>query len=804
MRSLLIALALATSPVLAHHGGAPVKLEVLPPDVSLTSVRDSQHIVVLATFADGITRDVTADAEISVTGGAARLAPGFVLQPAADGSATVQARLGKLEAATKITVKGAKKRLPVSFSNDVIPTLTRRGCNAGTCHGAASGKNGFRLSLYGFDKAHDHIALTRELRGRRANPADPEGSLMLLKPTSKVGHKGGKKLVPGSNSYETLRQWIAAGATNDVASAPKLTGIEVMPEEAVLDGPGQTVGLIVRARYSDGTDRDVTDLARLNTSNDVSAKVDDHGTVKSNAPGEAFILARFGTFAVVSQILVLDPDAHLSWPKDAVPVNYIDEAVYAKLRKLRIAPAGLCRDSAYLRRVYLDVLGILPDPDETRSFLADKDPDKRRRLVDELLERPEFPDVWAMQWAEWLRIEPRKLERKGMYVYTEYLRKAFRDQKPFDQLVREILTSKGGNFENPATNFFLTERDPKLIAENVSQVFLGIRIQCAQCHNHPFERWKMDDYYGFAAFFARLAQKRGEDPRERIVFPRGSGEVRNIRTGRNAVPKFLGGAEPKIPRYADRRVALAEWLTSPENPWFAKNVANRVFARFFGRGIVDPTDDVRVSNPPSHPALHKELGEKLIEYGYDIRKLIRDICASRTYQQAKHEGSVPASSFAGAQARRLTAEELLDSLSEVLGVPTKYAGLPLGARATEIRGGVTGNRFLSLFGRPARTSSCTCERRGEPTLSQVLHLINGPTIESKLRNNNGRLAKLIAAKASDESILEQLWLAAYCRFPTADESKRILAQVRGQKNRRQAWEDVFWAALNSKEFLFLE
>lgn len=781
---------------------SPAELRVFPQSVRLDDTADRHRIVVIASYADGTTRDVTRDCTIAVAADTAVLTDTLELTPVSDGETRLTATLGSLVASAEVTVVNSGKQPQVSFANEVIPVLTRAGCNAGSCHGSAAGKNGFNLSLFGYDKTKDHRTLTRELRGRRANPADPSASLMLLKPTTKVPHKGGKRLHRDSAAYETLRAWISAGATNDLKDAPELIGITFEPAQVVLAGPDQRQRLVVTARYADGSDRDVTDLAILSSSNEVAATIDEHGEVTSGDQGETYVLARFGTFAEVMQVLVLKDDSPFTWPADITATNYIDSAIHDKLGKQRRLPADVCDDSTFVRRAHLDIVGVLPTADEVKAFLADERDDKRTRLVDELLKRPEFPDIWALEWAEILHVNSNILYGKGVHVYTEFLRDAFRNNRPFDEVVRELLTSEGSSNTNAAANFYVVERNPRQIAENVSQVFMGVRIMCAQCHNHPFERWTMDDYYGFASFFTRVAVKSSEDPRERVVYPRGSGDIRHPVTNAVAKPKFLGGEEPTIANGQDRREVLAKWLTSDDNRFFAPSIANRVWARFFGRGIVDPPDDVRVSNPPSHPELFTLLGRKLVEYRYDLRSLIRDICASRTYQLAAHPEAPPAATFAGASIRRLTAEQMLDGIDHVTGVATKHRGLPLGARATRAENGRTGNRFLEVFGRPPRDSACTCDRRDEPTLSQVLHLINGSTSTDKLRNGKGRLKRLLAAKAEDQAILEELYLAAFARTPTEAEADAVLTQVRDAKVREQAWEDVFWAVLNSKEFLF--
>jgi hypothetical protein len=582
---------------------------------------------------------------------------------------------------------------------------------------------------------------------------------------------------------------------------PKVQGLDLAPAQIVLAGQGRRQQMVARATYGDGSDRDVTDLALLSSTNESVARVDAQGVLTSQGPGEAFVLARFGTLATVAQVLVVRDAAPLAAPFPD-PVNDIDRQVFDKLRKMRLRPAPPCNDETFIRRVFLDILNLLPTIEETKAFLADPAPGKRGRLVEALLDRPEAAGVWALAWAEVLRIESRQLKEKGMHHYTAFLKDAFRGNRPFDEVVREILTASGPSFSSPVANFWLVENDPKAIAENVAQVFLGVRIQCAQCHNHPFERWTMDDYYGFAAFFAQVARKTAEDTRERVVFNRGSGEVNHPRDGRVVPPKYLGGEAPAIPQGVDRREVLAQWLTSGENPYFAANLANRVFARFLGRGLVDPPDDVRVSNPPSHPELHRLLAQKLVAQHFDIRALIREICASHTYQQEVQKDETPASTFSGARIRRLTAEQLLDALGQVTGVPTRYPGLPPGGRATEVEDGDPENAFLDIFGRPRRQTPAMCERRTEPTLSQSLHLINGPTIDAKLKNSVSRLRKAVAAGRSDAEIIEDLYLAGYSRRPTPQELAVRLEEVAAGKDRSLALEDVAWAILNSKEFLF--
>jgi Protein of unknown function (DUF1549)/Protein of unknown function (DUF1553) len=800
---LLLAWALAIPGVGDGEPPKTVRIRAFPPAVELFGKNDHKRFIVVAEFTDGTTREVTKEITLSFGDNPpVKMDNQFVVHAIHDGAGELRIKFGDHKIVVPVRVEGAKRIPPISFQNEVIPVLTRAGCNAGTCHGNSAGKNGFRLSLFGFNMDSDHTALTREMRGRRSNPADPDASLILTKPLRQVSHKGGKRLQKGGHPHQVLRRWIAEGSKSDVGKAAKLVELEVLPNQVVLNGANKTQRFMVQATYSDGSRRDVTDVALLSTNNAPTAKIAENGVVTSAESGEAFVLARFGGIAEVAQVLVVPDDPDFEFP-DVKPSNYIDAAIFDKQRRMRTAPVGVCDDATFLRRVFLDVINLLPTPKEARAFLDSKAANKRARLVEQLLKRPEFPDVQAMQWAEVLRIESRRLERKGMHVYTEYLRDAFRDNVPFDELVRSLLVAKGSNFRDAAANFYLTQRLPNLMAEDVAQNFLGIRIQCTQCHNHPFERWSMDDYYGFSAFFARVGRKRGEHPYEYIVYPRTGGDIRNKRNNQIAPPKFLGGAVPTIPREKDRREVLAQWLTSPKNPWFKTSIANRIWARFFGRGIVEPADDVRVSNPPSHPGLYKTLGDKLVEYGFDVRKLIRDICASRTYQLATAQGKSPAGTFAEAMTRRLTAEQMLDAISQVTGVAERYRNLPTGARATQVEDGNPRNRFLDVFGRPQRTSACTCDRRTDPTLGQALHLINGRTIAARIRNGTSRLQKMVKAKAKPTAILEELYLATYSRRPTDEERARLLGTIpKDPAKAARGFEDILWALLNSKEFLF--
>ncbi len=793
--------------------GTVVALNIYPATVSLDNADDVQGVVIVASFADGRTVDVSRAASITIAPDslatanldATDAASGPLLKPISDGEGLLTAAFEGRTAVAPVRIKGAGVPRAISFRNDVLPVLMKAGCNTGACHGSAEGKEGFRLSLFGFDPEADYVAVTRDMSARRIDLADPRASLLLRKPLGEVEHGGGQRMTAGGESEATLRKWIASRVPDDAPQVARLVAVDVQPRRCVLVGPGATQRLVVQASYSDGSDRDVTSLALFDTSDAATVAVSERGSVTAGLKGEAYVMARFGSFAVVSQFIVLPAGEAFEWPETPAR-NFIDEGVFEKLRTLHVAPSPPAVDEVFLRRVYLDVLGILPSVAETRAFLADASPDKRSRLIDALLSRPEFTDLWSMKWAEMLRIESssKRLSFKAMHLYNEWLRGAIRANMPMDRMVRELLTGEGGNFRNPAVNFYLVETSPTQMAENVAQVFLGVRIQCAQCHNHPFERWTQDDYYSFAAFFAQIGRKTTDDPRESVVFNSGGGEVSHLRTGGVMSPKFLGGGVADV-NGRDRRAALAEWLTSPQNPYFAACFADRVWAHFMGRGLIDPPDDVRVSNPPSHPALRAQLARRFVETGYDLRDLVRVICNSHTYQassQALPSNETDQRNFSHARPRRLPAEVLLDAVCTVTQSAEKFADLPLGARAVQVADAQSGSYFLSAFGRPQRLSACTCERRDEPTLSQALHLINGATLSAKIADPNGRLARLVSAQTPPEGVIEEWYLAALCRWPTDAERAALLAAYRDAVEPRQALEDIAWAVLNSREFVF--
>jgi hypothetical protein len=798
---LIAALAISVGHAL---GDAPVaKVEVFPPDVELSTRLDRQKFIVVATRTDGVTLDVTSQAQASLADPALAKIEGATVYPVADGQTTLQVVFRGQTLQVPVSVKQAAADRPISFQLDVMPVFMRAGCNTGSCHGAARGKDGFRLSLFGFDPAGDHFRLTHELGCRRINLALPAESLLMEKADGTVPHTGGKRFERDSEYYGTLLRWLEAGAPYDAGEVAKVLTVELYPKQVVLEGAGATQQMIARAKYSDGTDRDVTSLAVFLTNNDNSAAITPEGLVTAANRGEAFVMARFETHTVGSQVLALPENLQYTPPND-LPVNYVDELVNAKLEKLRILPSEVCSDEVFLRRVTIDITGLLPTEQEYADFVADPDSAKRAKLIDRLLGRKEFSEIWAMKWAELLTIRSTvQVSTKSAYLYANWLSQQIQNNVPLDKMVQDLLGASGGTFKNPATNYYQVETDTLKTAENVAQVFMGIRTQCSQCHNHPFDRWTMNDYYSFAAFFAQIGRKQGEDYREIIVFNSGGGDVRHLVDGRVMPPKFLGGPQPDLAGQ-DRRVALAKWLASPENPYFATSVANRVWDHFFGIGIVNPVDDVRISNPASNPELYKALGDRLTSYNYDFKQLVRDICNSKTYQRASERNGSNESdelNFAHSRIRRVRAENLLDCISQATEAKDKFPGLPLGSRATQIADGGTSTYFLTTFGRSTRNTVCSCEVKTEPNLSQSLHMLNGDTIEGKIRNG-GLIQRLLKEGKTPDQVIETIYVRCLTRKPTADELAKVKTAVAQEQDAQKALEDVFWAVLNSREFVF--
>ena len=789
----------------SFSGPPPSELRVFPTNINLTTKGDRQSVVVQAVYADGLTRDVTSDASFTLANKALAKIDRGILYPAADGKTDLQIKYGGQIVTRPVTVAQANVERPISFNLDVMPVFMKAGCNSGSCHGSSRGKDGFHLSLFGYDPEGDYHRLTRESIGRRINLALPAESLMIEKALGKVPHGGGERFKADSELNQTLMRWLDAGVPMDSTNIPKVVGVEFTPKQAVLDGSNTTQRVMVRATYSDGTDRDVTGLAAFFSNNDPVAKVTEDGVVKAGQRGEAYITARFETFTVGAQMLVVPKGLKFTWPE--IPENnYVDQLVNAKLKKLRITPSDLCDDASFIRRAYIDITGALPKTEEVREFVDNMSSGKRTDLIDKLLDQKEFSDLWVMKFAELLQIRSNndQFTYKPALLYYNWLQEKFTKNTPIDQIVKDLLTADGSNFKNPAASYFQIEKETLKTSENVAQVFMGMRIQCAQCHNHPFDRWTMNDYYGFAAFFPQVSRKIGDDPRESIIYAKADGEVKHPITKKTMAPKFLGGERPEVAKGEDRREVLSNWIASTNNPYFAKNMANMVWAHFVGKGIIDPVDDVRVSNPAINPELLEALGGKFMDYKYDFKKLVRDICNSRTYQlstRVNESNALDDRNFSHAGIRRMRAEVLLDVINEVTESNDKFQGLPRGARAVEIADGNVNNYFLTTFGRATRGTVCSCEVRTEPNLSQALHLLNGDSTQGKIASG-GVIKKLLAKYKEPSKVIEELYVRCLARSPTEKETAKLKGYFGSGKPDEQVLTDIFWALLNTKEFIF--
>ncbi len=706
----------------------------------------------------------------------------------------------------------------VAFRRDVMAVLSKAGCNLGGCHGNGSGKGGFKLSLRGQDPDLDWLAMAREQGGRRVNAIEPEKSLLLLKATATVAHEGGQRFAPDSPEYAIMLAWLRAGAPD--SRAPRLTALDVTPTTRVLIAPESSVALRAEAVFEDGSRRDVTRLAVFDPNN-LTTKVSINGVVTSEKDGESTVLVRYLDRQIPVSLAFVPARPDYVW-KDTPAVNFIDEQIYQKLRLLRMNPSDRCDDSTFLRRAYLDLLGVVPTGETARTFTADPAPDKRARLVETLLGRGEFADFWALKWADLLKIEERQLDANGMRVFHGWIRDSIATNKPLDVFASELIAARGSTYKEPAANWWRANRDPVTRAESTARVFLGTQLNCAQCHNHPFERWTQDDYYDWAGLFARIDYKIVENNRkdtndtrefkgDQIVLIQASGSVKNPRTGEDATPRFLGGERPSNEGGSDELQALAKWL--PRSPMFARTQVNRVWFHLLGRGLVDPVDDFRASNPASHPELLDALAKAFAEHAFDLRWLIRTIMESRTYQLADEPNATNAedeTNFSHGLIRRLGAEQLTDSMSKALGAPLCLEDYPNAQRLTQIPEGrkhyhplkTDMDRFTLVFGKPPRLIASECERTNEPTVGQAFQLISGPVVQELLTQDGNRLASWANATNPETEIVDDLFWTTLSRAPNAVERERMARHISTSPDRRSALEDVMWALLNSKEFLF--
>jgi hypothetical protein len=791
-------------------------LKILPGAIELTGPEARHQLLVQADLSDH-QEDWTRKARWTSSNPAvATVDANGVVSPASEGEAAITASSQGSTATATVRVKNAKAPFTWSFRNDVIPVMTKMGCNSGACHGALAGKNGFKLTLRGYDPDVDYDTLTRGSVGRRVVPSDPAHSLILLKPTGAVAHGGGKRFAPGSLEYRVISEWIAAGMPRPAESDVQVAGLEVYPPSARL-AAGSEQQLVVRAKYADGQVRDVTSWVKFSSSDEGVATVDDLGHVKMNGSGEAAITLYYSSRVLYSRLAVpfankIDAAVYDKFPRN----NFIDEFIVAKLKALNIAPSGMASDATFIRRAYIDAAGILPTAEEVENFLSDKAADKRAKLIDSLLERDEFVDYWSYKWSDLLLVSSRRLRPNAMWSFYNWIRDSVKANKPWDQFAREIFTSSGNTSQMGELNYFVLHKDPIDLMENATQAFMGQRITCARCHNHPLEKWTQKQYYQMTNLFTRVGLKNGSEPGDVVVFAKASGDINHPRLLRPLAPTPLDGESMPLDSTADRRVHFAKWLTSPQNSNFSRAIVNRVFANFMGRGLVDPVDDVRATNPASNEELFATLSRDFVKNGYDIKRLIRMVMNSGAYQLASEANATNQSDnkyYSKYIVKRLPAEVLLDAMSQVTGVPTRFASYPVGTRALQLPDTQVKSEFLTSFGRPKRVLCDAAERSSEPTISQALHVINGDTLNKKLSAPDGYPALSLKLGLSDKDTLDHLYLAAYGRYPAEAERAPMLAALGKARattgstdaqrdTRRQALEDMMWAMLTSKEFLF--
>ena len=778
-------------------------LELQPATLTLNNARDGRRVLVWGMTADGRRFDVTDQATFKPSDNLTVSRDDYIYpRSGTEGSVEVSAA-GKT-AQLPIHITGVDDP-PVRFVRDVEPILSQVGCNAGACHGAAKGKNGFKLSLRGYDPVYDYAALVQDLGGRRVNRVDPELSLMLLKPTGAVPHEGRVLFHPDSRPFKIINQWIHEGANFDPDPAgARPIKLEVLPAEVNLDLPGRTQQVLVIAHYADGSTRDVTRETML-SSNSIEVARMTGNTITALRRGEAAILMKYeGNYGAVNVAIMGDRSGYVF---DAMPeANFVDKLVNAKLQKMKINPSAACTDDEFLRRVYLDLTGIIPTAEVSRAFAEDPSPSdqKRAKLVDSLLGSRDYVGFWSNRWADLLQCNSKTLGEKGTWLFREWIRQSIAQNKPYDQFARELITAQGDERNNPAVNYYRTLRDTGKITEDVSQTFLGVRFSCNKCHDHPFERWTQDQYYQFGAFFARVAFKGDAKSNQEVVFTSYSGgEVVHPRNGRVMAPVVPYGQEPDVDHARTRQEAFARWMTSRENPLFARSYANRVWSYFFGRGIIDPVDDIRASNPPTNPELLDALTQDFIASNFDVQHLIRQIVLSNTYQRSvipNKWNDDDKINFSHAIPRRLSAEQLRDAVSIATGTREDAMGLPPGMRSVYMADGLVEDDFLKLFGRPKRESACECERTSNVSLAHALSLVNGPVINNAVDSAESNLVKLVAREPDNHKVVESIYYAILNRAPT-DKEQSVVDLGEGE-HRLAVAQDLAWALLNSPAFLF--
>jgi hypothetical protein len=795
------------APAPADKTATPAKfttLEVFPNELELSSVRDTRHVLVTAVGPNGLHRDVTADAHFKpLSPNIAVDADGFIV-PKAKGDAELSITAAGLETKIHVHVADAAEQ-PVDFVREVIPVLGKVGCNQGTCHGSQAGRAGFKLSLRGYDPLFDYRALVDDVSGRRFNRAMPAQSLMLLKPTQGVPHEGGYLFSEDSRYYKLLHEWIAEGCV--YKDSTRVTKIDVFPDAPVLQNPKETQQLIVVAHYPDGTSRDVTRDAIFDTSNFEVAVVGKSGQVEAVRRGEAAALVRYeGQYAVAPVTVIGSRDGY-AW-KASPQFNFVDKHVDAKLEKMKLWASDLCSDAEFLRRISLDLVGLPPTLEQTRAFLADpRDSQaKRQAKVEEFLASSGYVDHWTLKWSDLLLNRRKYVTEKGVWAFRNWIRQSLAADKPYDQFVYDLMTASGHSLESPASNYYRIAREPGIVMENMTQVFLGIRFNCNKCHDHPFERWTQQQYYELSAYFSAVGRAPGASADDEIVYTlRAPEAVVNPRTNTAVNASFPFHYTGMDVGTKDRRTELARWLTSKDNPYFAKSLVNRYWSYFLGRGIIDPVDDIRAGNPACNSELLDALTADFVAHNFDLKHLIRSIVSSHTYQRTYRTNewnTDDATNFSHAYPRRLTAEELFDGLMVASGSPFNIPGAPPGFRAAQLPDPQIDVGFLDMFGRAPRESPCECERTSAVSLGQTLSLINGPTISDAIANPNGLIARRVAEGAKPKALVEDIYLSVLCRLPTPDESKKAEAYLAEIKKPAEAAQDLMWALINSPGFLF--
>jgi hypothetical protein len=793
--AVLLTAAVAPAQEKLPPGVTLAKIEAQPAAVELRTRFDYAQLVLTGVTPTGERLDVTRMAKIDPAN-VAKVGSTGQVRPVADGAGELKVSVGGQAVSIPLKVSGQKETPKVDFVRDVMPTLSRMGCNAGTCHGSAEGKNGFKLSLRGYDPLLDHRALTDDLEGRRFNRAAPESSLMLLKTSGGVPHVGGVLTQPGEPYYELFKAWIADGSKLDLGS-PRVSRIEVFPKSAVIPLPGMKQQVAVKAFFTDGSVRDVTSEAFVESSSTEVLKADRAATATAERRGEATLLIRYEGNYDAATVVVMGDRGGFAW-QDTPEFNYVDSLVYKKLRQVKVQPAELCSDAEFIRRVYLDLTGLPPEPEAVRAFLADQRPTrvKRDELVDKLIDSPEFVDHWTNKWADLLQVNRKFLDVEGARLFREYIRKSVADNKPYDRFVYEILTASGSNVDNPPASYYKVLRDPGGAMENTTQLFLAVRFNCNKCHDHPFERWTQDQYYQLAGYFAQVGRAEdpkykgqkiggtaveGAQPRVEIISDLKSGEITHARTGQVLPPAFPYKVGAPVPTTGPRREQLARWMTAKDNPYFAKSYVNRLWAYLLGPGLIEPIDDIRAGNPPTNPELLDKLTEDFVNSGFDTRHVLRVICKSRTYQHSivtskwNEDDQI---NYSHAYARRLPAEVLYDAIHRVAGSePRLPGGVKRAAQLLDSAQDVPGG-FLDLFGKPPRESACECERSSSLMLGPVLNLVNGPVIADALRDPNNRITKLLAREKDDGKVVEELYLAVLNRLPTDRERELGVKAIR--------------------------